>query len=183
MPTVQKNPENILTASFVGDIMFGRNVEKVTDRYGKEHLFRYAKPYFDVSDYVTGNFEHPIASDKEQAAQKNIHLKTDEDSVQALKDLNFSVLNFANNHAADYGEKGLNNTINAFEQNGMDYTGAGRNLQDAKQNISYKKVNGVKIATLGFYRCVWERFQSNESPGGYSASRSIYLYSDDFAGC
>ncbi|MXI40316.1 capsular biosynthesis protein, partial [Escherichia coli] len=38
VPTVQKNPENILTASFVGDIMFGRNVEKVTDRYGKEHL-------------------------------------------------------------------------------------------------------------------------------------------------
>ncbi len=176
VPTVQKNPENILTASFVGDIMFGRNVEKVTDRYGKQHLFRYAKPYFDVSDYVTGNFEHPVASDQEQAAQKNIHLKTDEDSVKALKDLKFSALNFANNHAADYGEKGLNKTIDAFEQADMDYTGAGRNLQDAKQNISYKEVNGVKIATLGFTDVYGKDFKAtNRKAGILPADPSIFI--------
>ena len=117
-----------------------------------------------------------MASDKEQAAQKNIHLKTDEDSVQALKDLNFSVLNFANNHAADYGEKGLNNTIDAFEKTDMDYTGAGRNVKDAKQNISYKEVNGVKIATLGFTDVYGKGFKAtNRKAGILPADPSIFI--------
>ena len=48
-----------LTMTMVGDVMMGRYVEEVTDNHGYDYLFRYMKPYFTASDYVSGNYEHP----------------------------------------------------------------------------------------------------------------------------
>src|SRR5690625_4909997 len=57
---VSVHPDALFTATMVGDLMTGRHVQEITDRYGYEYLFRYVHPYFSRSDYVTGNFEHPV---------------------------------------------------------------------------------------------------------------------------
>jgi poly-gamma-glutamate synthesis protein (capsule biosynthesis protein) len=145
---VNQSKNTLVTATMVGDIMFGRHVEEVTDRYGQEHLFRYVKPYFDQADYSTGNFEHPVTwSDDYEKQEKYINVQTKSQSVETLKKLNLSVLNAANNHSMDYLENGLNDTIRTFQIFDLDVVGIG--LEEAG-GINYQTVNGIKIATLGF---------------------------------
>ncbi|MGH0590372.1 CapA family protein [Bacillus mycoides] len=149
---IQPHKEGILTMTMVGDVMMGRNIKKITDRYGLDYVFRYTSPYFDNSDYVSGNFENPVlveGKEQYQKAEKYIHLETQKQTVAAAKAAGFTVLNLANNHMMDFGQKGLNSTLQVFKDVQLDYVGAGKNLDNAK-NIVYQDVNGVRIASLGF---------------------------------
>ena len=147
---VNQSEDTLVTATMVGDMMFGRHVEEVTDRHGQEYLFRYVKPYFEQADYSTGNFEHPVTwSTDYDKQEKYIHIQAKSQSVETLKNLNFSVLNAANNHSMDYLETGLKDTIGTFNHYELDVIGIGKNLDEAAR-IDYKIVNGIKIATLGF---------------------------------
>ncbi|KMY54116.1 capsular biosynthesis protein [Bacillus sp. FJAT-27231] len=151
--SVSPREDQLLTMTMVGDVMMGRHVEEVIKRQGSDYLFRYVRPYFDNSDYVSGNFEHPILKEnvsKYSEADKSIHLHTNPDVAKTVKNAGFTVLNLANNHLMDYQEKGLQDTLDVFESSNIDYVGAGRNRKDAKDQINYQDVNGVRVATLGF---------------------------------
>ena len=173
---VNQSTDTLVTATMVGDIMFGRHVEEVSDRYGQEHLFRYVKPYFDQADYSTGNFEHPVTlSDDYEKQEKYIHLQTKAQSVETLEKLNFSVLNAANNHSMDYLENGLNDTIRTFQQFDLDVVGIGKNLEEAG-GIDYRMVNGIKIATLGFTDAYVAGSGATQSkPGVLRAKPEIFI--------
>lgn len=150
---VASKPDGTLTMSMVGDIMMGRYVEEVTESHGFDYLFRYMKPYFNASDYVSGNYEHPaLAKDvsRYKEADTAIRLNSYGSGVEAVKKAGFSVMTLANNHMMDFEEQGLIDTINQFESTDMDYVGVGRNIEKAKENINYQDVKGVRVATLGF---------------------------------
>jgi gamma-polyglutamate biosynthesis protein CapA len=150
---IEPRKDQKLTMTMVGDVMMGRHVEEVTKRHGADYLFRHVKPYFDASDYVSGNFEHPILKDdvnRYEKTEKSIHLRTDMDSIHAVKNAGFTVMNLANNHLMDYGEEGLRDTLDVFDRYNMDYVGGGENRKEAKEHINYQDVNGVRVATLGF---------------------------------
>lgn len=60
----------------------------------------------------------------------------------------FTVMNVANNHARDYGNGGLSDTVAALRRYGVDHTGpAGR--------ITRTSVGGVRVAMLGFSPYSW----------------------------
>ncbi|PFI89339.1 CapA family protein [Priestia megaterium] len=168
--------DSLVTATMVGDIMLGRNVEKVTNRQGQDYLFRNVESYFKNADYSTANFDHPVTVNDEYPAQdKPIVLRTDEQSVKTLKNLNFSVLNVANSHSMDYLEEGLNDTVKAFNQSKMDFVGMGGNLEEAS-NINYQTVNGIKIATLGFTDTYTAYSAANDNdPGILPAKPEIFI--------
>lgn len=150
---VEPRKDQKLTMTMVGDVMMGRHVGEVTKRHGADYLFRHVKPYFDASDYVSGNFEHPILKNdasKYEQTDKSIHLYTDMDAIHAVKNAGFTVMNLANNHLMDYGEEGLRDTLDVFDRYNMDYVGGGENRKEAKEHINYQDVNGVRVATLGF---------------------------------
>lgn len=150
---VEPRKNQKLTMTMVGDVMMGRHVGEVTKRHGADYLFRHVKPYFDASDYVSGNFEHPILKNdasKYEQTDKSIHLYTDMDAIHAVKNAGFTVMNLANNHLMDYGEEGLRDTLDVFDRYNMDYVGGGENRKEAKEHINYQDVNGVRVATLGF---------------------------------
>ncbi len=54
-------------------------------------------------------------------------------------------MTLANNHVYDYGKKGLLSTLDVLDQEGIPYSGAGRNLKDASK-IIYYVMNGRKVA-------------------------------------
>lgn len=146
---ITEDKESVFSASFVGDIMFGRFVEDVTERRGQEYLFRNVESLLNQSDYVTGNFESPVVLQEDyEPADKSFVFQTTSESVQTLKDMNFSVVTLANNHTMDYRESGLQDTIKTLEKVGLDYVGAGKNLAEASR-ISYQKINGITVASIG----------------------------------
>ncbi|MED3822404.1 CapA family protein [Priestia flexa] len=148
----KKESSDDITLTMVGDIMMGRHIKEVTSRHGEDFVFRNVQPFFDESDYVSGNYESPILTNDEDSYEKidkSIHLYSEEEDLKTMKNAGFDVLNLANNHAMDYGTKGLEDTLASFEKNRMNYVGAGRNKEEAK-HISYKEVDGVKISSVGF---------------------------------
>lgn len=171
-----KNDDTLVTATMVGDMMFGRHVEEVTKRYGHDHLFRYVMPFFEDADYATGNFEHPVTfNDDYEEMEKNIHLQTKASSVEALKKLDFTVVNLANNHLMDYMDKGVMDTVEAFNKNELPFVGGGLDLAEASQ-IDYQEVNGVTIATLGFTDAYVKDSDALESsPGVLLADPEIFI--------
>ncbi|AOH56228.1 capsular biosynthesis protein [Peribacillus muralis] len=151
--TVPPKSDQPSTMTMVGDVMMGRYVEEVTEKHGYDYLFRYMKPYFADSDYVSGNYEHPALKDDASSykeADTAIRLNSNKSGVKAVKDAGFSVMTLANNHMMDFEEQGLLDTIDEFKRTDMNYVGAGKNTAEAKASIDYADVNGVRVATLGF---------------------------------
>lgn len=156
-------------------------LKKVTEQKGADSIFQYVEPIFKASDYVAGNFENPVTYKKNyKQADKEIHLQTNKESVQVLKDMNFTVLNSANNHAMDYGAQGMKDTLGEFAKQDLDIVGAGYSLSDAKKNISYQEVNGVTIATLGFTDVSGKGFAAKRIRRASLPADPENLYSYDF---
>src|SRR5699024_9578728 len=104
------------------------------------------------SDYVSGNFENPVLLQKEENYEKldkHIHLFARKESVQAVKNANFSVINLANNHMMDYGANALEETIDTFDKAYLPHVGAGANVEEAT-DIEYSNINGIRVATDSF---------------------------------
>lgn len=167
IPAVKDDPDSRLTLTFVGDMMFGRNIaDVIIPKYGYEYLFQYVRPYFKYSDYVTGNFENPIVfQDGYPQARKYIHLSTRPAAAKALKKVGFSTVNLANNHMKDFGKQGLLDTLRAFRDAKLDTVGAGSDLKSAA-GVEYKTVNGIKIATLGFSDVMPVDFRARHNRSG-----------------
>jgi poly-gamma-glutamate synthesis protein (capsule biosynthesis protein) len=165
---VDKRSDSEFTAAFVGDMMFGRHVKDVADRYGFAHLFEKMAPYFAEADYVSGNLENPVLKNDEadyEKLDKQIHLHADPEVVPALKDMQFTMLNLANNHMMDYGEVGLQDTLAVLDDAGLGHAGAGKDLEEATA-IDYQEYNGVKVATLGFTDALVSGFSALGYRGG-----------------
>lgn len=160
---VNKTDDSVFTAAFVGDMMFGRHVKDVTDKYGYDHLFEKVSPIFEHADYASGNFENPILLENEDKYEddkldKNIHLSADDNAAKAMKKANFSVVNLANNHLMDFGQPGLEDTIDSLDDAELDHVGAG-DLDEAIE-VNYQKFDGLTVATLGYTDVVVEGFSA-----------------------
>lgn len=139
------------TATMVGDMMFGRNVQKVVDNKGYEFLFREVEPYFKASDYNTGNFENPILKRDEseyELPEKSIFLHAQPDVAPYLSSINFTTINLANNHLMDYGVAGLTETLDTFAATDTAAIGGGLNKFQSGQ-IHYADFDGYVVATIG----------------------------------
>lgn len=139
------------TATMVGDMMFGRNTQKVVDNKGYEFLFREVEPYFKASDYNTGNFENPILKRDEseyELPEKSIFLHAQPDVAPYLSSINFTTINLANNHLMDYGIAGLTETLDTFAKTETAAIGAGLNKFQSGQ-IHYADFDGYVVATIG----------------------------------
>ncbi|WP_035187462.1 CapA family protein [Alteribacter aurantiacus] len=146
--------ESELSISMVGDIMLGRYSGEVLNRQGTDYPFAHAKPIFDQTDIVTGNFEHPIligdpSEYEDVRLDKDITLHANLDAANAVKQAGFTHVNLANNHMSDYGIVGMYDTLETFNRLDIPTTGAGLNIDQARE-IHYEQVNGMTVATLGF---------------------------------
>ncbi|MDQ0257232.1 poly-gamma-glutamate synthesis protein (capsule biosynthesis protein) [Evansella vedderi] len=151
VPIVEKDEDAILTASFVGDMMFGRYIERVINHKGFDHLFRYTDPYFEASDFVTGNFKHPVLlEDREPLEHKNIVFSTTPETVEALKRRNFKSVSLANNNVYDYGYLAFRDTVSFFENDpDIDAAGTMVDRENTDNAVYYEDESGITIATLG----------------------------------
>ncbi|MBM7095628.1 CapA family protein [Bacillus sp. H-16] len=166
IPDVEKDEESVVTGTVVGDLMFGRYVEEVVSRKGFDELFTFAKPYFDASDYVSGNFKQTIIDMPASAMEnkngdtlenitenenKQMIFSTTYESVESLINQGFTNVNLANNNQFDFKYLGFRNTLNVFDlyENEISYVGAGVNTEQAI-TPAVQEINGTTVATVGF---------------------------------
>lgn len=100
------------------------------------------------ADYSLVNFESPVIEDTFLPIKKcGPNLGCSENAVEAIKFAGFKCATLANNHILDYGEAGLNKTIECCQKQEIDVVGVGANLRDAEKNF-YTEVNGKKLAII-----------------------------------
>lgn len=140
-----------VTILAVGDIMFHlpqikSAYNKDTNSYDFTDVFKYVKPYINSSDISIANFE-TVTYGNDIGFSGFPRFNSPVETLYALKDAGFNILNTANNHSIDRGKDGIINTIYHINSYGMKNIGT---YKEPTENILIEDVNGVKIAFLSY---------------------------------
>lgn len=117
----------------------------------------------EEADYRIFNLEAPFSDSESPILKYGPSLIAKPNTAFLYKSLGVNLLTLANNHIMDQGRKGLETTIATLRNNGIEYVGAGVDLEKASRPY-ITVVNGVKI---GVYACVEHEFSvaTEISPG------------------
>jgi hypothetical protein len=137
-------PPSGLTLSWVGDMSFSRSRGLPRN---PERVFASVRPYLGGVDVTTGNLEGTLGrGGRSKCAGGRPHcfaFQAPASYARVFRRAGFDVLNLANNHAFDYREHGLRQTLAALGGAGIAHTGlAGQ--------VRFMQVAGVRVAFLGF---------------------------------
>lgn len=146
-----QNPDQT-TLSFVGDI----NLDE--DWYTTKYMDEQPKGIYDcisedllslmnASDVMMVNNEFAYCESGTPLKDKAYIFRADPKRVAVLDAFGTDLVNLANNHVYDYGEKGMLETLDTIKSTGIPYVGAGVNLDEAEK-IVYFVINGRKIAIV-----------------------------------
>jgi poly-gamma-glutamate synthesis protein (capsule biosynthesis protein) len=149
-PVIEVEPPELRFIA-VGDIMLGRGVAYwIEKKRSYEAAFEKVKPYIEVGDVIFGNLESPITSStKGLDPNRKIVLRAKPEAITALTSTGFNLLSLSNNHILDHYEKGLFDTMELLDQNGIVHAGGGKNLDEARKLAIIEK-NGLKIGLLAY---------------------------------
>ena len=161
-----------ISIAVTGDVMFARKMPSVLE--SGESPFRYVENVTKKADVLLVNFENPVTTSY-TAVKGDVALKADPKYTYLLSEANDNVIaSQANNHALDYGEYGLNESIKNLKDAGIYVIGAGNNVSEATEpanlNVGDRKVtvlNYMDADNFAEYRGIMDPATTNSS--GYSA--------------
>lgn len=153
--------------TFVGDIMLGRSIKTKSELNNYEDIFKDVSYLWKDSQYVSGNIESALLDNPEEfeKSDKEIHLYAETKVANLLKNNGFTMANLSNNHLGDFGRQGVISTINAVKSAGLNYVGAGENIDDAA-TYDIQDINGIKVATIGISDIVPKDFSASRTEAG-----------------
>lgn len=106
------------------------------------------KQYTQKADYSIVNFEGCVADENDSPIEKTgPNLRCDERSVEAIKYAGFNAVTLANNHFYDFGDAGVEKSLSAFKEYGLDHVGGGATIEEA-QSILYKHFEDGTLAVI-----------------------------------
>lgn len=103
------------------------------------------KDLISSADLALGDFEGTISDEMPLSGYPLFNIP--KEAVAAIKDAGYDVIDLAHNHILDSYLSGALNTKKVFNEAGLDTIGINEKEDDP---ILVKKVNGIKIAILGF---------------------------------
>lgn len=128
-----------------GDVMLARRVADAVSQYGAFYPFKQVAPLLQKADLTFGNLECSLSQKGTQIPGKGIWFRADPSCAPALKRAGYDVLSIANNHILDYDSPALLDTLEFLREQGIDYVGGGKDLDEAAQPV-IREVNGQKVA-------------------------------------
>jgi hypothetical protein len=148
-PTAAKGE---VTLTWVGDITLGSSHGNPPDR--GRGLFSGVRDVLRRADVTVGNLEGTLSSGGvskcagEEPSPDCFAFQAPPENAGALRYAGFDLMNLANNHAFDFGAEGLQQTIEALDGQRIESTGA-------PGQIVVRRVNGLRLAFVGFAPYVW----------------------------
>ena len=106
------------------------------------------------ADYTIFNLEVPLTDEQHPIVKCGPNLIAPTATIKGLKAINPHFFGLSNNHILDQGVEGLSSTIKVLENAGIDYSGVGKNLDEAEKAF-IKEIGGKKI---GIYCCAEHEF-------------------------
>ena len=137
--------DGTLTLAFAGDVHFAAQVAHVLDDPGTG--LADLRPYLAQQDVAMVNLETAVTT-RGREMPKKFHFRAPPTAFDALDAAGVDVVTLANNHAVDYGEVGLQDTLAARADAPIPAVGLGRDAADA-YGPAVLDVRGTKVAVLG----------------------------------
>ena len=136
-----------ISIAVTGDVMFGRKMPAVLD--SGESPFRFVENVTKTADILLVNFENP-ATTSTNPVKGDVPLKADPKYTYLLAGANDVVVaSQANNHALDYGEYGLNESLKTLKDAGIYVIGAGNNVSEASKPVTIES-GDRKVTVLNY---------------------------------
>lgn len=79
--------------------------------------------YLSGFDYVIGNLETPFSKKKKRGGAKSAYIYSDPENIEILKFLHVTAVSLANNHMYDFGQEGVDTTIELLEKHNIRWFG------------------------------------------------------------
>ncbi len=137
-----------VTIKAVGDIVLGTTWPE--NRIGpgvEKRFFKGVEDELAGSDIVFGNLEGALTDSdethKDPSRGTQFAFRMPPQFGAVLRQAGFNVLSLANNHSADFGDSGLDDTRRNISEHGMLAVGL-------KDEIVYQQIRGVRVAWIGF---------------------------------
>jgi poly-gamma-glutamate capsule biosynthesis protein CapA/YwtB (metallophosphatase superfamily) len=99
------------------------------------------------SDLTIINIEFPVHTGGASIIKEGPTWSVEPDLFNSLSDLSCNVACLANNHVMDFGEQGLQSTVQTLRQLGIQTVGAGANLEESRRPL-LQEINGLKLALI-----------------------------------
>lgn len=154
-PTVESPLVDRVTIAAIGDIMVhGAQLKAAWDAgsqdYDFEPVFSQVKDLLSAADLTIGNLETTLPG-REELYSGYPRFGAPDALAAALKEAGVDILNTANNHACDKGERGLVRTIKVLDGYGLLHVGTYQDkVAYETQRILLVERNHIKIAVLSY---------------------------------
>lgn len=110
-------------------------------------LFHDSLSLFENKDFIIANLECAITEHDGAIKKFGPNLKAPLKTAQRLRELGINCVGLSNNHVFDFGKKGIEDTLAALDNAGIDYTGFGNDYEDSRKNYTFE-LNGEKICIV-----------------------------------
>ncbi|MBI4081164.1 MAG: CapA family protein [Candidatus Lambdaproteobacteria bacterium] len=95
--------------------------------------------------------------------------------ASVFSDCGFDVVSVASNHAMDWGEEALLDTLDVLRARGIQTVGAGRNIEEARRPALIER-KGVQVAILAYCSIVNEGYAAGPAQAGVAPMRAHTYY-------
>jgi len=160
-----------IVLAFAGDVNLADNAKTIAryDRENKGILGGISQELVDEmnnADIFMLNNEFAFSTRGTRIEEKSYTFRAHPKRVEILKEMGTDIVSLANNHALDYGVDALLDTFTTLEEAGIDYVGAGRNMERAKAPIYYT-IGDTTIAFVAASRVIYamDWYATDDRPG------------------
>ena len=150
-PEEEPVPKGPIVLAFAGDVNLDEDSKPVA-RYDKENKGilggigeELVKEMNDADIFMLNN-EFAYSTRGTEIIEKSYTFRAHPKRVEILKEMGVDIVSLANNHALDFGEEALLDTFTTLEEAGIEYVGAGINLDRAKAPVYYT----IRDTTIGY---------------------------------
>lgn len=137
------------TIAFVGDVTQSDVFGDTSTSRGIQYPFEDVADIFSSADLAFLNLETCVSKRGQSEKNAGFGFQTAPEKLELLNLAGIDIVSTANNHVRDYGMDALGDTFANLDEYGIDYVGAGNDLETA-QRLRVHEVNGIKI---GFTAC------------------------------
>lgn len=165
-------PDSVARISIAvfGDVNLGRTVGQIILKGEIDHPFENVREYFSKQNIVFFNLESQLSDQNGETEdpKSNIVFCGPPVAAASVRRANVSVVSTANNHAFDYGMKGLRETITLLRSEGVSVAGTSFD-SSAMFPPSVIERNSIRVGIVAYTQFVnkMESWDGRESWQGY----------------
>lgn len=141
---------------FLGDLYFGESYQEeyevnVISEKGYKYFYQNLLPILDKSDISIANYEASLFPNLPKHLHKEktyIHYSDTSNATSELINMGIDAISLGNNHAFDYGSKGLEKSMEVLSSRRINFFGAGKNILQASRPLKLKLDNHPSITNI-----------------------------------